>query len=53
MTETPERQPTLAEVPAGKNERFVVLPLTATLAGIRSAHAVGDPARRLRPESFR
>ncbi|WP_326700534.1 ABC transporter substrate-binding protein [Streptomyces sp. NBC_01754] len=46
-------QPALADVPAVKNERFVVLPLTATLVGIRSAHAVGDLAGGLHPESFR
>lgn len=46
-------QPALADVPAVKNERFVVLPLTVTLVGIRSAHAVGDLARGLHPESFR
>lgn len=46
-------QPALADVPAIRNERFVVLPLTATLVGIRSAYAVGDLARGLHPESFR
>ncbi|MFE0202811.1 ABC transporter substrate-binding protein [Streptomyces sp. NPDC058985] len=46
-------QPALADVPAVKNKRFVVLPLTATLVGIRSAYAVGDLARGLHPESFR
>ncbi|WEV30061.1 ABC transporter substrate-binding protein [Streptomyces sp. 71268] len=46
-------QPALADVPAIKNRRFVVLPLTATLVGIRSAYAVGDLARGLHPESFR
>ncbi|MEU3730070.1 ABC transporter substrate-binding protein [Streptomyces sp. NPDC033538] len=46
-------QPALADVPAVRNERFVVLPLTATLVGIRSAHAVDDLARGLHPESFR
>ncbi|MFG2923268.1 ABC transporter substrate-binding protein [Streptomyces sp. NPDC048305] len=43
----------LADVPAVKNKRFVVLPLTATLVGIRSAYAVDDLARGLHPESFR
>ncbi|MFB6768280.1 ABC transporter substrate-binding protein [Streptomyces sp. NPDC056337] len=46
-------QPALADVPAVRNKRFVVLPLTATLVGIRSAYAVGDLARGLHPESFR
>ncbi|MBT3155281.1 ABC transporter substrate-binding protein [Streptomyces sp. CHD11] len=46
-------QPALAGVPAVRNERFVVLPLTATLIGIRSAYAVEDLARGLHPESFR
>lgn len=46
-------QPALADVPAIRNERFVVLPLTATLVGIRSAHAVDGLARGLHPESFR
>ncbi|MGW0862000.1 ABC transporter substrate-binding protein [Streptomyces koelreuteriae] len=46
-------QPALADVPAVKNKRFVVLPLTATLVGIRSAYAVGDLARGLHPESSR
>ncbi|MEW2449402.1 ABC transporter substrate-binding protein [Streptomyces parvulus] len=46
-------QPALADVPAIRNKRFVVLPLTATLVGIRSAHAVGDLARGLHPASFR
>ncbi|MER7489295.1 ABC transporter substrate-binding protein [Streptomyces sp. NPDC126497] len=46
-------QPALADVPAVRNERFVVLPLTATLVGVRSAHAVEDLARGLHPESFR
>ncbi len=46
-------QPALADVPAVRNRRFVVLPLTTTLVGIRSAHAVDDLARGLHPESFR
>ncbi|AKZ59041.1 Lipoprotein [Streptomyces ambofaciens ATCC 23877] len=46
-------QPALADVPAVRNKRFVVLPLTATLVGIRSAYAVEDLARGLHPESFR
>ncbi|MET8894097.1 ABC transporter substrate-binding protein [Streptomyces albogriseolus] len=46
-------QPALADVPAIRKKRFVVLPLTATLVGIRSAYAVEDLARGLHPESFR
>ncbi|MFJ4689025.1 ABC transporter substrate-binding protein [Streptomyces sp. NPDC088789] len=46
-------QPALAEVPAVKNKRFVVLPLTATLVGIRSAYAVEDLAKALHPQSVR
>ncbi|MFF8032150.1 ABC transporter substrate-binding protein [Streptomyces sp. NPDC016626] len=46
-------QPALADVPAVRNERFVVLPLTSTLVGIRSAYAVEDLARGLHPGSFR
>ncbi|MCI0385584.1 ABC transporter substrate-binding protein [Streptomyces sp. CNQ085] len=46
-------RPSLADVPAIRNERFVVLPLTATLVGIRSAYAVEDLARGLHPENFR
>ncbi|MEU3935015.1 ABC transporter substrate-binding protein [Streptomyces sp. NPDC029044] len=45
-------QPALEDVPAVKNKRFVVLPLTATLVGIRSAYAVEDLARGIHPESF-
>ncbi|WP_425839723.1 ABC transporter substrate-binding protein [Streptomyces fractus] len=46
-------QPALADVPAIKHERFVVLPLTATLVGVRSAYAVEGLARGLHPESFK
>ncbi|MGW0604822.1 ABC transporter substrate-binding protein [Streptomyces sp. NPDC002640] len=45
-------QPALEDVPAIRNERFVVLPLTATLVGVRSAHAVADLARGIHPKSF-
>nr|WP_205615036.1 ABC transporter substrate-binding protein [Streptomyces harenosi] len=45
-------QPALADVPAVRDKRFVVLPLTATLVGIRSAYAVEDLARGIHPESF-
>ncbi|MBN3929672.1 ABC transporter substrate-binding protein [Streptomyces verrucosisporus] len=46
-------RPALKDVPAIRNKRFVVLPLTATLVGIRSAYAVEDLARGLHPASFR
>lgn len=46
-------QPALKDVPAIRNKRFVVLPLTATLVGVRAAYAVDDLARGIRPESFR
>ncbi len=46
-------QPALADVPAVREKRFVVLPLTATLVGVRSAHLVEDLARGLHPASFR
>ncbi|MFF8289659.1 ABC transporter substrate-binding protein [Streptomyces sp. NPDC016309] len=46
-------QPALADVPAVKNRRFVVLPLTATLVGVRPPYAVEDLARALHPERFR
>ncbi|KAF0647940.1 MULTISPECIES: ABC transporter substrate-binding protein [Streptomyces] len=45
-------QPALKDVPAIRNKRFVVLPLTATLVGVRSAYAVEDLARGIHPESF-
>ncbi|MEF3117033.1 ABC transporter substrate-binding protein [Streptomyces chrestomyceticus] len=46
-------QPALADVPAVKNKRFVVLPLTATLVGVRPPYAVEELARALHPERFR
>ncbi|NEA45675.1 ABC transporter substrate-binding protein [Streptomyces sp. SID10815] len=46
-------QPALADVPAIRNKRFVVLPLTDTLVGVRSADAVSGLARGLHPESFK
>ncbi|MFJ8076602.1 ABC transporter substrate-binding protein [Streptomyces sp. NPDC096176] len=46
-------QPALADVPAVKNKRFVVLPLTATLVGVRAPYAVEDLAHGLHPERFR
>lgn len=46
-------QPALADVPAVKNKRFAVLPLTATLVGVRPPYAVQELARGLHPERFR
>lgn len=46
-------QPALADVPAVKNKRFVVLPLTSTVVGVRPPYAVRDLARALHPERFR
>ncbi|MFF8386502.1 ABC transporter substrate-binding protein [Streptomyces kanasensis] len=46
-------QPALADVPAIRNKRFVVLPLTATLVGVRPPYAVEDLAKALHPERFR
>lgn len=46
-------QPALADVPAVKNKRFLVVPLTATVVGVRPPHAVGELARGLHPERFR
>ncbi|MGW1147459.1 ABC transporter substrate-binding protein [Streptomyces sp. NPDC002454] len=45
--------PALAEVPAVREERFVTLPLAATLVGVRPPHAVAELARGLHPERFR
>jgi iron complex transport system substrate-binding protein len=42
----------LANVPAIKHHRFAVLPLTATVLGVRAPHAVGDLARQLHPGRF-
>lgn len=46
-------QPALTDVPAVKNRRFVVLPLTETMVGVRPPHAVEELARKLHPERFR
>ncbi|MEU9970345.1 ABC transporter substrate-binding protein [Streptomyces malaysiensis] len=46
-------RPALADVPAVKNKRFVVLPLTATVIGVRPPYAASDLARALHPEKFR
>nr|WP_323379294.1 ABC transporter substrate-binding protein [Streptomyces durbertensis] len=45
-------QPALADVPAIRNKRFVVVPLTATLVGVRPPYAVEDMAKALHPERF-
>ncbi|MDT0308842.1 ABC transporter substrate-binding protein [Streptomyces sp. DSM 44917] len=45
--------PALAGLPAVREERFVVLPLTATLVGVRAPGAVEELARALHPERFR
>ncbi|WP_093174196.1 ABC transporter substrate-binding protein [Sinosporangium album] len=42
-------QKVLADVPAIKNQRFMVLPLTATLVGVRPPAAVEELARFLHP----
>ncbi|MER6997983.1 ABC transporter substrate-binding protein [Streptomyces sp. NPDC000410] len=46
-------QAALADVPAIRNKRFVVLPLTATLVGVRPPYAVEELARGLHPERLR
>jgi iron complex transport system substrate-binding protein len=44
--------PALADIPAIKHHRFAVLPLTATVLGVRAPHAVGNLARQLHPGRF-
>lgn len=46
-------QPALADVPAIRNKRFVVVPLTSTLVGVRPPYAVEELARGLHPERLR
>ncbi|MFF4607262.1 ABC transporter substrate-binding protein [Streptomyces sp. NPDC001339] len=46
-------QPALADVPAVKNKRFVVLPLTDTVLGVRPPYAVEKLAKELHPERLR
>ncbi|MBB2915355.1 iron complex transport system substrate-binding protein [Streptosporangium becharense] len=48
-----QSQPALADVPAVKNRRFAVLPLTATVVGVRPPQAVEELAGQLHPERFR
>ncbi|MET7532528.1 ABC transporter substrate-binding protein [Streptomyces goshikiensis] len=43
--------PALAEVPAVKNRRFVVLPLSSAVLGVRVADAVESLGRQLHPDS--
>jgi iron complex transport system substrate-binding protein len=44
--------PALANVRAIQNKRFVVLPLSSVVAGVRNPTAVADVARALYPEAF-
>ncbi|MEV7725206.1 ABC transporter substrate-binding protein [Streptomyces sp. NPDC087917] len=43
--------PALAEVPAVKNRRFVVLPLSSAVLGVRVAEAVESLGRQLHPDA--
>ncbi|TDD34679.1 ABC transporter substrate-binding protein [Actinomadura sp. KC06] len=44
--------PALKHVPAIKNKRFAVLPLSSTVTGVRAAGAVESLARQLHPDRF-
>ncbi|MFF5260534.1 ABC transporter substrate-binding protein [Actinomadura viridis] len=44
--------PALRNVPAIRNERFAVLPLSSTVTGVRVAAAVESLARQLHPDRF-
>ncbi|REF00690.1 ABC transporter substrate-binding protein [Thermomonospora umbrina] len=44
--------PALKDVPAIRDRRFAVLPLSSTVTGIRVADAVASLARRLHPDRF-
>lgn len=44
--------PILADVPAIKNRRFAVLPLSSTVVGVRAPLAVPDLAAQLHPDRF-
>jgi iron complex transport system substrate-binding protein len=44
--------PALKDVPAIKEQRFAVLPLSATVLGVRAPEGVESLARQLRPELF-
>ncbi|UNO41815.1 ABC transporter substrate-binding protein [Streptomyces sp. MST-110588] len=45
--------PALADVPAVKNKRFAVLPLSSVVLGVRVPDAVDALARQLHPEAFK
>lgn len=45
--------PALAHIPALKQRRFAVLPLSSAVAGVRAPHAVTRLARQLHPKQFR
>ncbi|GAA1500757.1 ABC transporter substrate-binding protein [Streptomyces synnematoformans] len=45
--------PALQDVPAIRNERFAVLPLSATVLGVRVPEGVDSLARQLHPDLFR
>ncbi|WP_242891752.1 ABC transporter substrate-binding protein [Actinomadura litoris] len=44
--------PALKDVPAIRNRRFAVLPLSSTVTGVRAADAVEALARQLHPDRF-
>lgn len=44
--------PALKDVPAIRNQRFAVLPLSSTVTGVRVADAVESLARQLHPDRF-
>ncbi|MER7547235.1 ABC transporter substrate-binding protein [Spirillospora sp. NPDC127506] len=44
--------PALKDVPAIRNQRFAVLPLSSTVTGVRVAGAVESLARQLHPDRF-
>nr|WP_184080788.1 ABC transporter substrate-binding protein [Nocardiopsis mwathae] len=44
--------PTLAEIPAVKEERFAVLPLSSAVVGVRVGDAVHEVAEQLHPDAF-
>lgn len=45
--------PALTDVPAIRNKRFAVLPLSSTVLGVRVPEAVDSLARQLHPDRFR
>lgn len=46
-----EDDPVLGDVPAVKNRRFAVMPLSNVVLGVRVPDAIGDLARQLHPET--